>query len=101
MKMLRRNVLIDLGPAVNVLGSTLIETPDVLKRMNAKGKILSVGPKCLKLDPDMVGQEVIIETVTNQERVLLPRHAEAFGLKPHWHAIAHEDKISLLLESRK
>lgn len=97
--MLRKNVLIDLGPRVNHIGSDLIETPDAYKLLNSEGTVVDVGPQCRLISKDQIGEKCIMGLVRNLENRLPPTHAEKFGLKPHWHFMVHERHV--ICELRK
>lgn len=98
LKMIRKNVLVDLGPPCNVLGANLIEVPDKYKRISSRGKIVSVGHHCQSIEQDAVGKECIIGINHNPESKFNPKTSEKLGLKPHWHFIIHEKLIHTILD---
>lgn len=98
LKMLRKNVLVDLGPPANVLGADKIKIPDKYKRIDSRGTILSIGPQCQLLEQSAVGEECFIGINQNSEGRFNPRASEALGLKPHWHFIVPEKLVQVTLE---
>jgi len=98
LRMLRKNVLIDFGPVVNTLGAKLIETPDVYKRVNNIGEIMSVGSRCSRLGSSDIGKKCVVNVIKDMEMRLPPAACEKAGLKRHWHFIVHESRIQVLLE---
>lgn len=96
--MLRRNVLIDMGPRVNRTGSDLIETPDLYKLINSEGKIVAVAPQCRLVRQDQIGSRCIMGIVRNIEDRIPPQQAEKFGLNKHWHFLIHEKYVQCELK---
>lgn len=98
LQVMRQSVLVDSGQTVNTLGAMLIETPDAYKKLNPFGVIVSVGPKCRLVSMADVGRRVLLGLVRNEEDRIRPAEAKRLGLKPHWHYIAHESKIDMIVE---
>ena len=98
MKMLRKNVLVDTGERVNMLGSKLIETPAHYRPLNSVGKIVDVAAKCQRLSAKDVGKKVLLGLVRHADSRIPPADAKRFGLKPHWHFICHENAVQLVIE---
>lgn len=97
LKMVRKNVLVDLGPPTNLLGAKLIELPDKYKRINSEGHILGFGPQCRKIGSGSIGKKCVIGINHNPETKLNPQLSKTFGLEPHWHFMVHEDLIEVLI----
>lgn len=95
---MRRNVLVDLGPTTDLLGSELIITPDFYKRINSMGKIVSVGSGCKHIRPEDEGKTCTIGIEHDPDRRINPVDSKRMGLDPHWHFIMLEDDIQVRLD---
>lgn len=97
IRMMRKNVLVGLGNTINRLGAELIETPDIYKQIDSRGKILSVGSKCKKIKQEDIGKECLIDIIHFSEYRLSPKLCAQYGLEG-WNFIVNEDNIQLLME---
>lgn len=101
MKVLRRNVLIDSGELVDPYfkkGDGLIQVPDICKRINNFGIIISVAKGCRLLDERDVGKKCVLKVERHEDYRVKPRVSARFGLKPTWHFIIPESCIHAVIE---
>lgn len=97
LKMMRRMVLVDMGPVIDQLGAELIETPEKYKRIPNIGTIISIGPKCRTMKREDLGEECLIPNVKYSEYKFNPNSSANLGLKKHWHFMLLEDDIQLVI----
>lgn len=101
MKPLRSNVLIDTGELVDpsfVPRGTMIATPDICKRINNMGEIVSVGKNCKLIESSDIGKACLVRIEHHDDLRIRPRLSKSLGLKPTWHFIVDESAIHALIE---
>lgn len=98
MKMLRQNVLVDLGGAIAPWDESIIVAPGAYKRVNVKGRIVSVAGGCRLFNEKDFGRTVVVEPVEDLNRRMSPDQAAGFGLRPSWHVIAHENNVQIAID---
>jgi len=99
VRVLRRNVLVDMGELTNLVGAKLIEVPEAYKRINSRGKIVHVADGCRILDKSHIGRECVIGVIRHADNRIPPRQAKEMGLNEHWHFIVPETQIHTVLEA--
>lgn len=87
---LRKNVLVDMGPPAFV--SDTITVPDNCLCIGMKGTVIAVGPKCM--NGLRIGDRVLVNYVSDGERVFRPRWCEEHGMAPHMHLLIPESKVA-------
>lgn len=97
-KLLRRNLLIDLGKPIDQLGADIIITPDKYKRLDNFGVIRNVSPGCRLFSKSDIGKKVICSTFHREDSRFSPTQSVKLSLNPHWHFIIPEQYIDALLE---
>lgn len=100
MKMLRRNVLLDMGELVGRYKTVLVELPDTSKAINIMGNIVSVAKGCRQFGEKDIGKKVIMKIFHDGDSRFSPEMSEQLGLKKHWHVIAHEEKLQCYIEGK-
>lgn len=98
LRMMRRNVMVDLGPAVAGWDSDIIVAPDDYTKVNLIGSIIAVGPKCRLFRATDLGKRVAVQAIQDGDRRFSPRQSLDLGLPAHWHVIAFEEKVLFAME---
>jgi len=101
IKPMRQMVLIDMGKPRAGWESEIIVAPDRYTKINAIGKIVGVGPKCRIISKADIGKEVMVDAIKDEDARFHPRDSKGYGLPEHWHFLAHESRLKLMIWESK